>query len=207
EIPFLLWTAATQLQRDDVRRRWQAEHAIAQTLGYAPRRAFWRVVWPQLAPRLFWPLMAVLAYGLTVVDLALVIGPAAPPTLAVLAWQWLRDADLAINAQGAAAGGVLAIAVLLLGAGWRGTQLAWSTLSRHPSGRRGQAPLTGSAEGHVGSLPWSFIALASLYGAVLLVLAVGSVAGVWPFPNLWPERFTGQAWVSVWASRGTVFNT
>ncbi|MDO8905367.1 ABC transporter permease [Hydrogenophaga sp.] len=207
EIPFLLWTAATQLQRDDVRRRWQAEHAIAQTLGYAPRRAFWRVVWPQLAPRLFWPLMAVLAYGLTVVDMALVIGPAAPPTLAVLAWQWLRDADLAINAQGAAAGGVLAIAVLLLGAGWRGAQLALSTLSRYPSGRRGQAPLTGSEECHAGSLTWSFIALTSLYGAVLLVLAVGSVAGVWPFPYLWPERLTDQAWISVWASRGTVFNT
>ncbi|MDP2988252.1 MAG: hypothetical protein Q8N64_16790, partial [Hydrogenophaga sp.] len=38
EIPFLLWTAATQLQRDDVRPRWRAEHALAQTLGYAPRR-------------------------------------------------------------------------------------------------------------------------------------------------------------------------
>ena len=51
ETPFLLWTAATQLQRDDVRRRWRAEHDLAQTLGYAPRRAFDLVVWPQLAPR------------------------------------------------------------------------------------------------------------------------------------------------------------
>ena len=100
EIPFLLWTAATQLQRDDVRQRWRAEHTLAQTLGYAPHRAWWRVVWPQLAPRLFWPLLAVLAYGLTVVDMALVIGPASPPTLAVLAWQWLQDADLAVNARG-----------------------------------------------------------------------------------------------------------
>ncbi|MFP5467712.1 MAG: ABC transporter permease, partial [Gammaproteobacteria bacterium] len=107
EVPFLLWTAATQLQRDDVRRRWQAEFSVAQTLGYAPGRAWWLVVWPQLAPRLWWPLMAVLAYGLTVVDMALVIGPASPPTLAVLAWQWLQDADLAVNAQGAAAGGLL----------------------------------------------------------------------------------------------------
>ena len=112
EIPFLLWTAATQLQRDDVRQRWRAEHTLAQTLGYSPKRAWWRVVWPQLSPRLFWPLLAVLAYGLTVVDMALVIGPASPPTLAVLAWQWLQDADLAVNARGAAAGGVLALAVL-----------------------------------------------------------------------------------------------
>ncbi|MFN7123269.1 MAG: ABC transporter permease, partial [Hydrogenophaga sp.] len=112
EIPFLLWTAATQLQRDDVRQRWRAEHALAQTLGYAPRRAFWLVLWPQLATRLRWPLLAVLAYGLTVVDMALVIGPASPPTLAVLAWQWLQDADLATYAQGAAAGVLLALMVL-----------------------------------------------------------------------------------------------
>jgi putative thiamine transport system permease protein len=44
EVPFLLWTAATQLQRDDVRQRWRAEHALAQTLGYSPRRAYWLVV-------------------------------------------------------------------------------------------------------------------------------------------------------------------
>ena len=36
-------------------------------------------------------------------DVALVIGPTTPPTLAVLAWQWLQDADPAMNAQGAAA--------------------------------------------------------------------------------------------------------
>jgi putative thiamine transport system permease protein len=62
-----------------VRRRWQAEHAWRKPWATRHQRAFWRVVWPQLAPRLFWPLMAVLAYGLTVVDLALVIGPAARP--------------------------------------------------------------------------------------------------------------------------------
>jgi putative thiamine transport system permease protein len=49
--------------------------------------------------------------------------------------------------------------------------------------------------------------LAAVYAAVLLALAVGSVAGVWPFPALWPEALTTQAWHSVWASRGTVLTT
>ncbi len=196
EIPFLLWTAATQLQRDDVRQRWRAEHTLAQTLGYPPHRAWWRVVWPQLAPRLFWPLLAVLAYGLTVVDMALVIGPASPPTLAVLAWQWLQDADLAVNAQGAAAGGVLTLAVLAAALGWRGVQHR----RRNISGRRGVAKASGG--GLVGL--WL---LGGFYAAVLLALAVGSFAGVWPFPALWPEALTTQAWASVWASRGTVGTT
>ncbi|MCU0762081.1 MAG: ABC transporter permease subunit [Hydrogenophaga sp.] len=203
EIPFLLWTAATQLQRDDVRRRWQAEHAVAQTLGYSPERAFWRVVWPQLAPRLFWPLMAVLAYGLTVVDLALVIGPAAPPTLAVLAWQWLQDPEVAVNARGAAAGGLLALLVLLCGLGWR---LAQAVSGRRKGLHGGACRHQRSTDGHARTSR-GFGALVALYTAVLLALAIGSVAGVWPFPDLWPERLSGQAWISVWDSRGTVGQT
>lgn len=202
EIPFLLWTAATQLQRDDVRQRWRAEHALAQTLGYSPQRAFARVVWPQLAPRLAGPLLAVLAYGLTVVDMALVIGPASPPTLSVLAWQWLQDADLATHAQGATAGGALALAVLVSALLWQGVQALARRRSRQANGRRGRAPGPERSR-----LPWGAWLLAGVYATVLLALAVGSVAGIWAFPALWPEAFTTQAWHSVWASRGTVLTT
>jgi putative thiamine transport system permease protein len=202
EVPFLLWTAATQLQRDDVRQRWRAEHALAQTLGYSPQRAYWQVVWPQLGPRLFWPLLAVLAYGLTVVDMALVIGPASPPTLGVLAWQWLQDADLAVNAQGAAAGGVLALAVGASALGWRALQGFLARAARKGSGRRGRVKPINDARQPVG-----FWLLLGVYAAVLLALAVGSVAGVWPFPALWPEQLSLQGWDSVWRSRSTVGTT
>jgi putative thiamine transport system permease protein len=206
EIPFLLWTAATQLQRDDVRQRWRAEHTLAQTLGYTPQRAWWRVVWPQLAPRLFWPLLAVLAYGLTVVDMALVIGPASPPTLAVLAWQWLQDADLAVNARGAAAGGVLALAVLVAALGWRALQ---AVVTRRARGARGARGASGARGRHLltASSLLSLWLLGGVYAAVLLALAVGSVAGVWRFPALWPNALTAQAWQSVWASLNTVGTT
>jgi putative thiamine transport system permease protein len=206
EIPFLLCTPATPLQRDDVRQRGRNEHALAQTLGYSPQRAFWRVVWPQLSARLWWPLLAVLAYGLTVVDMALVIGPASPPTLAVLAWQWLQDADLAVNAQGAAAGGALALALLAAALLWRGLQRLHRRSGQRLNGRRGagQQP---THKDPSGALPTSYLMLAGRYGAVLLALAVGSVAGVWPFPRVWPEAVTWQAWARVWDSRDTVGTT
>jgi putative thiamine transport system permease protein len=206
EIPFLLWTAATQLQRDDVRQQWQREHALAQTLGYSPQRAFWRVVWPPLSTRLVWPLLAVLAYGLTVVDMALVIGPASPPTLAVLAWQWLQDADPATNAQGAVAGGLLALVVLAAALGWRAAQAVWAHSRYALNGVRGSPRAHGLTPQRQG-LPTGYRLLAVLYGAVLLALAVGSVAGVWPFPQVWPDVLTGQAWRSVWDSRDTVLTT
>lgn len=80
EVPFLLSVAATQMQHEDLRRHWQAEYALAQTLGRTPAQALAQIIWPQLAPSLRWPL------------------------LAVLAWQWLSDAYLLTQSQGVAAG-------------------------------------------------------------------------------------------------------
>ena len=85
EIPFILWAAATQLQRADAAQRLGNETAVGRSIGYSRQIRWWRVAWPQLWPRSRWPQLAVLTCGLTVVDVALVIGPTSPPTLAVLA--------------------------------------------------------------------------------------------------------------------------
>lgn len=218
ELPFLLWTAATQLQRSDVHQQLSAGHRLALTLGYSPHRAFWHVVWPPIAARMGWPLFAVLAYGLTVVDMALIIGPARPPTLAVLAWQWLQDADPATQAQGAAAGGLLTLTVGLCAAlAWtlertvlRPWHARWRRQGRRgrvetPSGRHLSRPRL-APWWHLPRLPGLHL-LWALYAAVLLALAVGSVAGVWPFPDLWPQQWTLGAWQSVAASHTTLVHT
>jgi putative thiamine transport system permease protein len=212
EVPFLLWVAATQMQREDLRRRWQAEYALAQTLGRTPAQAFAQIVWPQLALRLRWPLLAVLAYGLTVVDMALIIGPATPPTLAVLAWQWLGDADRAMQAQGAAAAGLLTFTVLVMGVAMAVVRQAVAAMrsfgrrgglpQRHPPAR--PAVVCGSEPLRPNGL-WTAIVV--IYIAVWFALAVGSVSGVWPFPQLWPSLWTGDAWQQVAGSAATVGTT
>jgi putative thiamine transport system permease protein len=159
------------------------------------------VLWPQLWPRLAGPLVAVLAYSLTVVDMALVIGPQGPPTLAVLAWQWLLDADAAVNAQGAAAAWLLAGVVAVLAGGLWAVRHAAHWRSRWTAGGRGRAGVLKTASG----LP--LLSLAMLYGAVMLALAVGSLAGAWPFPQLWPRQWGLQAWQSVAASAATLWTT
>ncbi len=205
EVPFLLWAAATQLQRADVATRWTRELDVARSMGYAARTAWWRVLWPQLWPRLMAPLVAVLAYSLTVVDMALVIGPTSPPTLAVLAWQWLLDADAAINTQGAAAAWLLAAVVATLTGAlltWRGL-VRWRSrwTARGVSGRRGRATQRDAAGPH------PLAALGLLYFGVMLTLAIGSVSGVWPFPRLWPESLSLQGWQSVAGSAATLWTT
>ena len=211
EVPFLLWVAATQMQREDLRRRWQAEYALAQTLGRTPAQAFAQIIWPQLAPRLRWPLLAVLAYGLTVVDMALIIGPATPPTLAVLAWQWLSDADLLTQSQGVAAAGWLTCTVLVGGVF---TVVALQALAvMRPFASRGSLPQKTSPRAVYlcKRLPpqpnaiWTTIL--TTYTAVWFALTVGSVSGVWPFPRVWPELWTLAAWQQVASSAHTVWTT
>ncbi|TWO71802.1 ABC transporter permease [Caenimonas sedimenti] len=201
EIPFLLWTAASQLQRADTGAHWARELDLARTMGYARRTAWWRVVWPQLWPRLAAPVLAVGAYSMTVVDVALVIGPASPPTAAVLAWQWLLDADPAVNAQGAAGAWLLALmAAVAAGAAWASRN--WPRRrSTWTDGRRG-AP-----DGRLAIALLPVAALVLAYALSMAVLTVGSVAGVWPFPRLWPQLLSLEGWRSVFASTSTLTTT
>jgi putative thiamine transport system permease protein len=196
ETPFLLWSAFALFARPEVEMQLARQIATLRTLGYARGAAWWRVLWPQWLPRLALPLAAVLAYSLSVVDVALIIGPGAPPTLAVLAWQGLLDADPARNAEGAAAtlllaltlvalaGALLAVAIGL-GRAWR----AWVVLGRR------SAPSRHGAPAYVGRL--ASAVLGALYALVLAVLVFVSLAGVWSFPALLPQSFDARAWNEV----------
>ena len=194
EVPFMVWSVAAQLHRvgqgADIERQVQ----VAATMGYSRRSAWARIVWPQLLPRLALPLLAVWAYGMTVVDMALVLGPTRPPTLGVLAWQWLQDADEAVNRQGAAAALLLgrcvaagSIAARLLGAA------SWPVMMRRWT--RGDRPA------HVARLAWPWQrTFNAAYLAVLAMLVFISFVGVWTFPSWWPAQSTMQAWQTALAS-------
>jgi putative thiamine transport system permease protein len=226
ETPFLLWNAATQLSRDDVQNRWQREYALAQTLGYNSSNAFWRVIWPQLAMRLRWPLLAVLVYSLTVVDMAIIIGPASPPTLAVQAWQWLQDANALTNDIGAAAAALLGLCALLavamaaiyvpfirhsskLTSGQRGLYKSSLKNSDHFTDRtkdRTAVAMTDRLGAHLSGF-YAMRALLLLYVVIMLILAISSVSGVWQFPHVFPQTYTIAAWLSVGQSSRTITTT
>jgi putative thiamine transport system permease protein len=194
ELPFLLWNAVALLNRADIAASVRAWLASGATLGYRREAVWWRVLWPLLLPRLAWPLLAVLAYSLTVVDLALIVGPASPPTLAVIAWQGLQHADAARNAEGAAAatllGAVLLAMVPALAWAHRFAQRLWQRVALDGQRRR---PIL-LADAAVRSL---LHGLLGLYAGVALLLLASSFVGVWTFPSLLPQAWAGQAWMQV----------
>jgi putative thiamine transport system permease protein len=201
EVPFLLWSVAAQWRHVGQGALLERQLQTAAAMGYARSAAWGRVLWPQLLPRLALPLAAVWAYGLTVVDMALVLGPTRPPTLAVLAWQWLLDADPATNRVGAAAALVLATVMAVVASlvvlAWR-TSRSW----RATQWTRGDRPLARSPSGRRPG--WGPRILATLYLAVLAMLAFVSLAGVWTFPDLLPQAWSAGTWSSVAVGAGTV---
>lgn len=209
EMVFLLWMGHAVLQRPDFSKRLRLEMQLAQSMGYSERAAWWRVGWPQLAPRLVAPLGAVMAYSVSVVDVALVIGPTAPPTLGVLAWQWLQDANPKTQAQGVAAAWLLlvvsALLVVLVAFVHRAVFKPWSRARL----TRGAKPLT-AQEHHTLALQqptaaaWALLAI---YSAVGLALGLASVTGVWLFPALWPQTLTSDAWAAVVSNGDTLWDS
>ena len=200
EVPFLLWNVLALLQRAGQGARLERQLQIGASFGYAARSVWWRVLWPQLLPRLALPLLAVWAYGFTVVDMALVLGPTQPPTLAVLAWGWLLDADALVNRQGSSAALCLtlltfagALLAMLL---WRALRPAW--LRRAVRGDRAQWSGPNAAARAL------VVFAGGVYAALLLLLLFTSFAGVWSFPALLPQLWSAEAWSGLARSAPTV---
>lgn len=198
---FLLWVLAAVLGEQSVTRQL----VVGRSLGYSPAQVWWHIVWPQVLPRLLWPVMAVFAYGLSVVDMALILGPGTPPTLAVLAWRWLSDPDPALQARGSAAALVL-LALLLCTALCVHVLMAWRRRQRpYPQGTRRVPAQEGVAARWLRALAGRLPMLLALAGyAVAAILLLWSLAHSWFFPALVPQGLTLQAWQQAdWAPFGT----
>ena len=187
EAGFLLWALAALLGEQPLARQL----TVARSLGYSRAQAWRQILWPQLLPRLGWPLAAVFAYGLSVVDMALILGPTNPPTLAVLIWQWLSAADPAQQALGSAAALALCALLALTIVGARGLWRLARCAGAAPNGMRQPSSPRAANPASSGVLQRGVFALLYLIVAALLAW---SLAGPWFFPAPWPATLSLAAW-------------
>ena len=193
ECPFLLLAALAAQSQLDVGRTV----AIARTAGYGSGEAWLKLVLPVLYRRIRLPIYAVLAFALSVVDMALVLGPSAPPVLAVQLLHWLSDPEPGQRALGAA-GAILQLGLIAtVVAGWRlGESLVWR--AARPWLVAGPSPACEAAlalAGRVAGFAAFGVGLAGL-----AVMAVWSFAETWRFPAAWPQDLTLASWL--WATQG-----
>ncbi len=183
ETPFLLAVGLAALA--EVRAEPQTQ--AARALGYGPARAWWLVVTPQLYARMRWPLYAVLAYSLSVVDMALVLAPSHPAPLSLLALRWLTSPDLAELFPGEAAA---LLQLALVGAGFaamRGLEAA-ASFALDRLARNGRRASMG--DGLAPALAMGARAILALGLGSLAALALWAVAWRWPFPRALPQSYS-----------------
>ncbi len=187
EVPFLLLMLASALQQV----RAPALLAAARALGYGPVQAWLKVVLPQVYPQMRLPVYAVLAFSLSVVDVAMVLGPDNPPTLAVQAVRWFAAPDVRMVLPAAAAATLLLGGVAASIGAWRLAEIALRPLLRWwlERGTRSGALVPLARAGAGASALLAVLALLALLGLLLW-----SVAAPWRFPDALPPTLTLQTW-------------
>ncbi|MFT6984808.1 MAG: putative thiamine transport system permease protein [Psychromonas sp.] len=183
EIPFVLLMSVALLKQLNLNQTFNT----AQTLGYSTKQIWQKIIFAQWLVKIRFSLFAIAAYSLSVVDIALIIGPTKPYPLAVLVWQWFNDGN--INHYTTASAGALLLLLLAVFSllmvrcfEWFFVEKCRSWLS---SGRY-SFPLPGA------------LAVTLCYGLSLLILPVlllWSVAFRWPFPLLLPSSWSFDYWL------------
>ncbi|MCK5312561.1 MAG: hypothetical protein KAJ62_10655 [Desulfobacteraceae bacterium] len=110
ETPFLLLMIMGSLSQIDIKRTL----ATGRSFGYHKFQIWFKVIVPQFFPNIRLSFYAVIAYSLSVVDLSMILGPTAPPTLSVLILQWFSDPDIEMRLTGAAGACALLIIVAVI---------------------------------------------------------------------------------------------
>lgn len=188
EVPFLLLITLAALGQADAQR----SVTIAQALGYGRVTGWLKTVFPRVYAQIRPPVYVVLAYSMSVVDVAVILGPNTPPPLSVQIVKWMSDPDLAMRLE-AAAGALLQLG-LVVGALiiWRFGEMVGGYLGRRwiAKGSRGRFdPIVAQGALVAGGTS----ALIVLLG--LAVLAIWSIAGFWGFPEALPDQFTLRNWM------------
>ena len=189
EIPFLLLVTLAALPQVPLARTRQ----LAASLGYGRIAGFLYCLWPLIYRQIRLPVFAVIAFASSVVDVAIILGPSTPPTLAVRLIGWMNDPELSMRFL-ASAGALLQLCVTAVAI------LAWLVLERlgaavlrafcmHGRRLRRDAALRRLAFGMM-------LASALAVFAGLAGLAIWSVAGLWQFPDALPGTVSLKTWIA-----------
>lgn len=180
---FLCWMLWAQVRRSDL----ADQYLVASTLGYSRVQILWSIILPQVLPGLRWPLLAVVAYSLSSVEMAWILGPTHPPTLALLSWRALLDPLFEQRQLGVVMAMILLILMLLL------ALVIWSlprllVVSRPTGQRWPNFKLGGLA---------IFRGLIGIHLLLAALILIWSFTHSWFYPNLLPGRWSLRAWNSL----------
>ncbi|HVO87825.1 MAG TPA: ABC transporter permease [Casimicrobiaceae bacterium] len=188
ETPYLILMTIGALHQVDA----QQHLRMARSMGYGRVESWIKTVLPLVYPQIRLPVLAVLAFSLSIVDVALIVGPDQPPPLAVIAVRDFADPRLDGFFTGAAAScAQLAIVALALLA-WRAGERVVAAWGRGWIARGRRATLATPLAGFAVGLGAIVVALSVLS---LAALACWSLAAQWRYPDALPVQWTLANWM------------
>ena len=187
ETPFLVLMSLSALSRIDRK----GSLAVGRSLGYDTSQIWMKIILPQLYPKIRLSLFAMLAYSLSVVDIAQILGPTTPPTLAVQVFRWFHDPDMGFRPVAAAGATCIFLIVaasiggmVLLEAIAKRVFRFWMTNGRRHSSFSWLRPLGN----------WLIVAIVFFSFASIAVLVIWSFAWRWRFPDNLPAEWSMRFW-------------
>jgi putative thiamine transport system permease protein len=201
EVPFLFLMTLAALNRPHIQNYFKA----GTGLGYGRMATFFLVVLPQTYPLIRLPMLAVIAYATSVVDVAEILGPTTPRPLAPQLIVWMNDPDLSMRLM-ASAGALLQLCVSA------GAIIAFLILERFAkaclryqfaTGHRRRQEKVGQLAGLV-----PMMTIIVLMALAIGLLALWSGARSWWFPATLPQNFSlEQAAKAFWMAGPALAST
>lgn len=189
EVPFLMLMTLAALAQA----RPGQSRTVARALGYRPVTGWLKTVFPQVYRQIRLPVYAVLAFSMSVVDVAIILGPNTPPPLSVQVVRWMNDPDLALRFR-AAAGAMLQLALVIGTLGlWRAAEATVAHLGRRWTERGGRGHAAVDRGLRIAGLGLGLASALAVF-AGLSGLLLWSFAGLWQFPDALPDALTLRNW-------------
>lgn len=191
ELPFILLMTLSVMSQPLVKKQLTGYVKVGTALGYSPTASFFKLVLPTIFSQIKLPLLAVLVFATSNVEIPLILGPNNPSTLAVAIMYWFNHIDLSMRLLASSAAvvqvAVSAVAVLLfLGI----ERLVTYTGKRSLSG--GNRYFADAVLRACGFVIIAFYII--LICTVVYTVVVYSFAKQWQFPLLLPEGLTLLHW-------------
>lgn len=187
EFPFLILVIMGALGQMNVRKIL----TVGKSMGYSKEQVWFKVLIPQLYPRLRLSVYAIVAYSLSVVDMAILLGPGSPPTLAVLILQWCNNPD--VNLKLMASVGSIVLLLIVIGSVLliRISEKITGILTRGWVSNGGRVSILAVFKPVI-RLKGIGILIVTFLSSVTLI--IWSMTWQWRFPDILPKTWTLRFW-------------
>jgi len=191
ELPFIILMALSVMSQPLIKKKLSGYVNVGASLGYSPTASFFKLVAPSIFTQIKLPILAVLVFATSNVEIPLILGSNNPSTLAVAIMHWFNHIDLFMRllASGAA---VLQVAV-------SGVALLLFFAVEHFFMYLGKQSLMKGrrhgADALVRGIGYGIVSLyVILISTVIYAVVMYSIAKHWSFPALLPEGVTFLHW-------------